>query len=309
MLTITATNGRIDAYLIPFVESKKVDQAERAARLKYSLRLYHSKPPTWLLNGIALGEEDERLLILSTIHALLADDEDKKETLKLRLQETSLTSAVQNLLHERHRLSSALIQQQEQIFNSVSRDLHDGIIGDLVTIMRSLSDKEVSANEVGAQLDDVVEDLRNICADLSSREIRDWGLQTALNQLCERSQKRCRNGAVKLDVQAQLNPLPYHVALQIYRIVQESINNAINHSNCKNVLVTIKEQDQQLFVTIQDDGMGMPVKMQKGRTGTGIAIMKERSRLIAAHGVETSFTISNQKQGCAVELVLDLNIR
>ncbi len=305
ILTVSRTGDIIRSFLIPSSEIGLVPNGELACRRKFELHfLRHQADAVWVVNGVPLDENDLKTLVLSTIDAVGKGITPDK--MHLRIAETSLTSAVQSLLQERYRLSEALINQQERIFSSVARDIHDGVIGHLMILMRELDSSENNAKLLHS-LGTIVEELRNITGDLSSRDIRDWGLEAAVRELAARYQLRSGKVTFRVSFDSKLIDPPHAVSLQIYRIVQEAMNNALKHSVCKNVNVVIEKRDSQLFVTVEDDGKGIEWVSTSNRRGSGLFIMRERAELISANGLPSSLAIrSSPGSGCVVELATEL---
>lgn len=304
-LSVHGKAGAVDAFLIPRAELKDLPDSELASRVKYSLQCDGSG--SWLLNGVPVDEEVLRMLVLATVDALRGQGEVQPK--HLRIEETSLTSAVKNLFLERYRLSAALIGQQEAIFSNVARDLHDGIIGEIMILMRSLGAGEAKTNEEMIEsLELIVQRLRDVCADLSSREIRDWGLDEAIKQLCIRHSHKDK--AVVADISKALPILPYEIALQIYRTIQESVTNALKHADCSRIDVSLRVVEPQLFVTIEDNGIGISkgsLRKKPKSGGTGLSILQERVELIRGHGIACSLVISDLNgAGSRVQMVMDL---
>lgn len=310
VLSVRAVAGAVDVFLLPAAELKTVPDSELASRVKYSLQC-NGSTGEWLLNGVPVDEESLRMLVLATVDALSQGETVAARLKHLRIEETSLTSAVKNLFQERYRLSAALIGQQEAILSNVARDLHDGIIGEIMILVRSLAGGEKKTNEeLISSLELVVQRLRDVCADLSSREIRDWGLDEAIKQLCLRHSRESL--PVNADIRKALPLLPYEVSLQIYRVIQESVTNALKHADCSRVNVSIRVVEPQLIVTIEDDGIGIHRGARKKTArsgGSGLSILRERVELIRGHGVACSLVISDlQGKGSRIQLAMDLRV-
>ncbi|MGP4048396.1 sensor histidine kinase [Streptomyces sp. 2A115] len=73
--------------------------------------------------------------------------------------------------------------------------------------------------------------------------------------------------------------LPAQVDLAAYRIVQESLTNAVRHSGAGHVTIRLAYGDQELTVAVEDDGGG-PAARPARPGGSGIAGMKERARAL-----------------------------
>ena len=92
--------------------------------------------------------------------------------------------------------------------------------------------------------------------------------------------------------------LPGPVALNLLRIVQESMNNAIRHGSARHVLVTLAADPDRLRVSVADDGRGMPPSTPKG---TGMLGMEERAALLGGR-----LTVRRRRPGTEVHVEVPL---
>ncbi|MCX5366934.1 sensor histidine kinase [Streptomyces sp. NBC_00124] len=83
---------------------------------------------------------------------------------------------------------------------------------------------------------------------------------------------------VRIEQDGTLTGLPAAVDLAAYRIVQESLTNAVKHSGARHVVIRLHGGDRELTLSVQDDGQGVARAGQTG--GSGIAGMKERARAL-----------------------------
>ncbi|WP_406336028.1 sensor histidine kinase [Streptomyces sp. NBC_00203] len=83
---------------------------------------------------------------------------------------------------------------------------------------------------------------------------------------------------VRIEQSGAHSPLPAAVGLAAYRIVQESLTNAVKHSDARHVVVRIHHGDRELTLSVQDDGQGA-TRSGHG-DGSGIAGMTERARAL-----------------------------
>jgi signal transduction histidine kinase len=67
-----------------------------------------------------------------------------------------------------------------------------------------------------------------------------------------------------------------------YRIAQESLNNIAKYAHAKDVTVELFHQEQELSLSIEDDGVGFDVKAVRGKARLGLVSMGERAMLIGA---------------------------
>jgi two-component system CheB/CheR fusion protein len=70
-----------------------------------------------------------------------------------------------------------------------------------------------------------------------------------------------------------------NVALQLYRIAQEALNNAIKHGHASQVMIKLAAEEPIQSLTVQDDGVGFDVAGDHG-SGMGLGIMRYRARMI-----------------------------
>ena len=89
---------------------------------------------------------------------------------------------------------------------------------------------------------------------------------------------------------------------QLFRIYQESLNNAIKHASCSNITVEMRAIGRTLQLRIQDDGNGFNVG-EKRDLGVGLSTMRERASL--ANGVYTLESAIGRGTKIQVEVTLD----
>ena len=70
------------------------------------------------------------------------------------------------------------------------------------------------------------------------------------------------------------------VALCIYRVAQESLQNVARHATAQHVWVNLRGVDDDLVLTVADDGVGFKVQSEGETNGLGLLSMKERVRLL-----------------------------
>ena len=189
---------------------------------------------------------------------------------------------------------NALIEGEENERNRIAQDLHDGINGDLSAIkfqmmaLKSKLSKETNQDNLDksiAMIDTTCEQVRTISHNLTPYAISQFGLSYALEQFC----KKMDNPLLIIDYQwfgGNLE-LPKNIETSIYRIVQELIQNTIKHANAKEVLVHCNNLEDNLNLTIEDDGQGFDQNLEK--KGIGFKNIENRiNYLNAKMDIETS---------------------
>lgn len=188
-------------------------------------------------------------------------------------------------------LSQRLLEVQEAERRHIALELHDDI-GQVVAAMRMHLAHMVEiagAGPLGEMASDVLQmsdqlgaRLRQISLGLRPLELDDFGVMAALRSLMA---SLGRHPAVRVLLEAQGDELRYPPAVEsaAYRIAQEALSNAMQHSGCKVVSVKVSMVPTALQVTVTDDGAGFDpesVLVAAQRDGhVGLAGMQERARL------------------------------
>ncbi|MCJ8209770.1 sensor histidine kinase [Mucilaginibacter sp. RS28] len=181
------------------------------------------------------------------------------------------------------RIAKAMLDGEENERERVARDLHDGLGGMLAGVKIGLSgltsakDKFVQDKDlfrIIGQLDTSVTELRRIARNLLPETLLKFGLEVALKDL---SEFYMRDG-LHIDFQSfQIEKnIAISIQLNIYRIVQELLSNAIKHARAKNILVQCSQNDSVFFITVEDDGTGFDTSVLENRKGMGLDNLKNR---------------------------------
>ena len=193
-------------------------------------------------------------------------------------------------------LSRQVLEIQETERNALGRELHDSVAQDIgavslnLTIVRSLLGEPLEPS-VAQRLDDsekLLEDaaqrLRDVMLELRPPGLDEFGLIAALG---EHAQRVARRAGFKVTVhgtepQPRLSPT---VAIALFRIAQEALNNTVKHARARHVEIRLETGSDSATVTIRDDGMGFDptARAARGDGGMGMLTMAERAESIGAH--------------------------
>lgn len=170
----------------------------------------------------------------------------------------------------------SMLNGQEQERSRLARELHDGLGGKLSAIYLHLSKLSAESGDVWSrlhgQLADSMKELRHIARNLTPETLSRYGLAETLKDYCQTLKDAGIN--IILQVFNISTDIPYPTQLMLYRIVQEAITNAIRHANANRILVQCSQQDNIVYITVEDDGRGFDAG---GITaGNGLANIKAR---------------------------------
>jgi signal transduction histidine kinase len=190
--------------------------------------------------------------------------------------------------------SRQLIESQEADRKRVAGELHDHLGQELMVIInrahigvkRSTDDaSKAEFNEIARAASLGIEQVREIAYDLSPYHLEQLGLIDVLKTMVE---KISEISTTTFTVDVDTAPWRFSKAedMNIYRIVQECINNIVKHSAATHAEISFKQSDSHLEVIVRDNGKGFDVvtgSVSHGaRRGFGLAGLSERINLL--HG-------------------------
>jgi PAS domain S-box-containing protein len=185
-------------------------------------------------------------------------------------------------------LGGRLIATQEEERTRIARELHDDVSQRIALIEISLEqfgqDTPGLSPEATRQLQKIVDaasdvssDIHNLSHQLHPLKLDILGLVAAINSYCMELSEQHGLEVHFLHHNVPQN-VPKDVTLCSYRIVQESLRNAVKHSGCEEVTVELSGHSSAIDVRISDSGKGFDVDSPRARTGLGLVSMKERLR-------------------------------
>ncbi len=193
---------------------------------------------------------------------------------------------------ELRNLEAAILQISEREQNRIGQDLHD----DLCQVLAGLScmtrvlenriglrlpDEASNLREINQQLIDAMERTRALTHGLYPATMRSSDVRPALLELAKQVEVRfgvtvrTAFGGPFLDHSA-------HEILQVYRIAQEAISNAIRHGRATRIGLTLHRRVHGMVLRIRDNGTGFP-SAQPPQHGIGLQIMHHRARQLGAN--------------------------
>lgn len=229
----------------------------------------------------------------------------------------NLTATLENRVVERteqvQQLTQRLITAEEAERERLARELHDSVAQTLwfakmaAENQVSASDSQPARDMVGF-LDKAIGEVRSIAYGLRPPELDKLGFVQAISHLCNDFSYTTR---ISLDYSAHgvdnvaLSPV---AEVNLYRVLQEALNNIQQHAGASNVRVRLVGAFPNLILRVQDNGKGFDVARQRAEmngNSMGLRSMEERIRLIGGTmvihsapggGVRIVFEIPQQKE-------------
>lgn len=167
-------------------------------------------------------------------------------------------------IHQEAGRIATIIKTQEEERNRVASDLHDSI-GQQISALKFYFDSIQKQKDeklriqllkkTEALIDNVSDEIRNICFQLMPRSVEKFGIGQSIKQLADLIHF---STGIKFDVKIEekTNKLDPNVSMSVYRVIQEFVNNSIKHAKCKNIGIHLSIKPKLLTLTMTDDGIG-----------------------------------------------------
>ena len=207
----------------------------------------------------------------------------------------------ENKLEENRQITHLIQTHIEDERRSLARELHDEL-GQYVTAIKTFAvaianktrekapEVEASAQTIVAAANHIYDGMHNIIRQLRPGSLDNLGLVETLKDTVNNLQKQHPNLKINLSLSGKLEALGESLNINIYRIVQESINNIIKHAEARNIEITVATtKTGALQLTIKDDGKGMDVNSVDQTNHFGLLGMRER-----VQGFKGSFNVDSE---------------
>jgi signal transduction histidine kinase len=222
-----------------------------------------------------------------------------------------LFARMAELSERRSELAQKLIATQESTLRYISRELHDEF-GQILTAMGSMLGRAGAHAPEGSSLRSDLQEVRQIAQDTLDRVrslsqalhpvmLDEAGLETTLDWYIP-TVERQTGIAISYEKQGAPFAVDGSAAVQIYRVLQEALNNVARHSGAKQAWVRLQFLPSTLELEVEDHGVGFTGRPAK--QGIGLVAMRERSELMggkivfstpAAGGTLLHLTVPREK--------------
>ena len=184
-------------------------------------------------------------------------------------------------------LSRLLFSLAEKERTNLSIDLHDSVLQDQLQLLREVEQMAMKATspELKNDLSNIQESMldnihlvRETCNELQPPFLSEIGVIQSIQNLVDQTNLRC-SFILTSELDPSIQWLDKEVELALYRVVQELLNNAMEHSQATKVELTLRKNDQSLSLIYHDDGVGFDMAVLNDSFKTmGVFGVKERVR-------------------------------
>lgn len=197
-----------------------------------------------------------------------------------------------------------LIALQEEERKRMAKDLHDSIGSSLAVMLLHLNQIEDSCpadfrpklKSLGKQVNYLTANVRTVAEEMMPVTLERFGLEVALDEILAYSQQVFQ-GEIKVEMHIGKKYDP-GIEINLYRIIQELLNNSIRHADATQIDISLISKDDQIQLNYQDDGMGFAPDFAPGR---GIRNIETRVKAL-----EADWTLRN-RQPKGISAVLSFN--
>jgi len=242
-------------------------------------------------------ETAEGLIITATI----------RDITERRMAEKALQEMEREMLNqkiqEQKKITRAIIKAQEKERNRIGQELHDNVnqilVGTKLYLEMARKDdlkvKELIKYSIGL-IQSSINEIR-LLSTKNVTPLKDINLKELLQQLVDELNKTTQI-KMALVYEVQGKTMDDDLKLNIYRIVQEQVNNIVRHSSAENAFISVRPDDNHIVVAVNDDGKGFDT----GKKRKGIGISNMINRIESFNGeVRIESSVGN---GCDVEVKL-----
>ena len=184
------------------------------------------------------------------------------------------------IVKEKESGMQAMIQAEEKERSRIAKELHDGIVQDIGSVIlgwRSKA-KDLDSEQLLNRLEETNKELRNVSHQLMPKALEELGLISALEDMLEHSLSYI-NMQYNFEYFNIKERLPQKIEITIYRIAQELVHNIIKHSGATDVSVQLFKNKGNVLFVVEDNGNGIKEKKKPG-----IGLLNIKSRIATLHG-------------------------
>jgi len=257
---------------------------EKFARIEYETdKLQDEKAQLARKNTFIIGISVIVLLFVAAIFIIYYLNSRNKELLLIQEQQRANEEIYQLMFEQQTNIESARNEEKSRI----AMELHDGILNNIYAVRLNLEfinkkgdDESIQRRkEYIKELQNVESEIRSVSHELSRNAIFNQGQDfAAILAFMITSQKNSFNTEFHADIDPSIDwdTMPNTYKVNIYRIIQEALQNVNKYSNASHTAVTIRQlENNRLTLTVKDDGAGFDTEKAKG--GIGLKNLKKRT--------------------------------
>lgn len=269
------------------IVKKQRENREKFARIEYETDKVEeenkilSNKNLLLLSGLSLS-----IAVFSIILIIRYRISRKKELYLIQQKEL----ADEELFNLTKEFQTSLVDAKEAEQKKLSKELHDGIVNQIYGIRMMLGSLNANSDEASIsqrlfyikELHKLESEVRDLSHDLNADFSKYVGEFNFLLEQLVQNNNEIGNTIFNLDISSTIDWNTYSslIKINIYRILQELLQNVNKYAEAKNCFIRISKMNNNLIVEVKDNGKGFDLKNLS--SGIGINNIKERAKTINA---------------------------
>ena len=210
---------------------------------------------------------------------------------------------------KQQQITEVVLGAQERERFELGQELHDNINQILATsklyLDVAIEEREPRIELLAKSRNNIsmaIEEIRRLSKELITPSLNDLGLVQSIKELI-RSIQMVKKMKIRLTISGvDENALLPEQKINVYRIIQEQLNNILKHAQASSVSIELNKQREQIRLRVEDDGRGFDPRMR--RDGVGISNIMSRAELYNGK-VEID---SSPGKGCRLEVILNSKV-
>ena len=201
----------------------------------------------------------------------------RKKNQQLKMQEI--------VIDQKRKTMDAVMQAEENERKRIAADLHDSVAQKMVVAKLNLEvlegylpvlnqEQRHVYNNIFSLVDDSCTEVRNLSHSMMPQAFFQSGLTDAVKNFIDKIENK--NLRISFNAEGDLENLDKNIEIMIYRIIQECLQNIIKHADASKVDISITLDNDEIDVTIEDNGVGFDTSLMEEKEGMGMKNIKSR---------------------------------
>ncbi|MGH1387170.1 tetratricopeptide repeat-containing sensor histidine kinase [Kordia sp.] len=304
-------SDRGTAYLKTFIHlndsllKKERTELNKFARIQFETDRYISQNEKLSIQNTWIVAISTAIIFFGFLIYVITQQRTRNKELEMERQQQRANEEIYNLMiDQQDKIEEGRKREKERI----SLELHDGILGRLFGTRLSLGSlnakDDANSKKVREQyineLQGIEEEVRNISHELGLDNFdKTTSYSTMIANLLE-EQSKITNFKYQIEDDNRIvwTDIPGHIKINIYRIIQESIQNINKYAQAENVILDFHKNGDHIILTIKDDGVGF----DQAKRSSGIGLKNMKSRVTLLHGQFTINSIPGKGTSISVDV-------
>jgi len=216
-------------------------------------------------------------LLIATLLIGYGIFQNRKKNQRLKMQEL--------VIKQKQKTTQAVMEAEEVERKRIAGDLHDSVAQKIVVAKLNLeafgndlsgisSDQKKIYDNINALLEESAAEVRDLSHSMMPHSFAHSGLTDTVKDFLDKVTVKDLN--IRFSAEGDFKKIKENTGLMIYRIIQECVQNALKHAKASQLDVAMIAENQEIDVTIEDNGLGFDTKAEKITNSSGMKNIRSR---------------------------------